>query len=91
MNRTMPIIEARKKLTTLPEQLEKDPKTRVVAVTRRGKPVLAVMPWELYEAIVETLEIVGDEELMAALRKSIQEAEEGKGIPWETVKAEMGL
>lgn len=91
MTRTMSIIEARKKLTTLPEQFEKDPKTRVVAVTRRGKPVLAIIPWELYEAIVETLEIMGDEELMAALRQSIREAEEGKGIPWEAVKAEMRL
>ena len=60
-------------------------------MTRRGKPVLAIMPWELYEAIVETLEIMGDEDLMAALSQSIKEAEEGKGIPWEIVKAEMRL
>jgi hypothetical protein len=49
------------------------------------------MPWELYEAIVETLEIMGDEELMDALRQSIKEAEEGKAIPWEQAKRELSL
>ena len=62
-----------------------------MAVTRRGKPVLAVMPWELYEAIVETLEVMGDEDLMAALRQSIKEANEGKVIPWEQAKRKLGL
>jgi hypothetical protein len=49
------------------------------------------MPWELYQSIAETLEIMGDEDLMAALRKSIKEAEEGKIIPWARVKKELGL
>ncbi len=91
MTRTMPIIEARKQLTSLPEQFEQEPDLGAVAITRRGKPVLAVMPWELYEAIVETLEILGNEPLMDALRRSIQEASEGKTIPWEQVKAELGM
>jgi hypothetical protein len=49
------------------------------------------MPWELYQSIAETLEIMGDEDLMAALRKSVKEAEEGKVIPWERVKKDLGL
>jgi prevent-host-death family protein len=89
MYKDIPITEARHELTSLPERLAKEP--GAVAVTRRGKPVLAVMPWELYESIVETLEIMGDKDLMAALRKSIKEAEEGKTISWETVKAKLGL
>src|SRR5438309_8896749 len=79
--REIAIARARDLLTSLPEQLAEKPGT--VAVTRRGKPVLAVMPWELYESIVETLEIMGDEELMASLRLAIQEVAEGKTIPWE--------
>ena len=90
MSKTMPIIEARNKLTTLPEQFEQEPDIGAIAITRRGKPVLAIMPWELYEAIVETLEIMEDEELMAALRQSIKEADEGNILSWEAVKAEMG-
>jgi antitoxin YefM len=89
MKRTMPIIEARQKLTTLPEAFAEDPEMQAVAITRRGQPVLAVMPWELYEALVETLDVLGDEELMQDLRHSLREAEEGQLISWEAVKEEL--
>ena len=89
MVKDIPMTEARHELTSLPERLAKEP--GAVAVTRRGKPVLALMPWELYESIVETLEIMGDEKLMAVLRQGIKEAEEGKGIPWEEAKKKLGL
>jgi antitoxin YefM len=84
--REIPMAKVRDELTSLPEQLAE--KLATVAVTRRGKPVLAVMPWELYESVIETLEIMGDEELIASLRQSIQEVAEGKTIPWEQVKKE---
>ena len=86
---TIPIIEARKKLTSLPEELEARGKDSAVAVTRRGKPVLAIMSWEFFEALYETIEIMGDEELMKSLRQSIREAQEGKAIPWEGAKKEL--
>ena len=91
MARTIPIIEVRKRLTRLPEELEREPETAAVAVTRRGKPVLALMSWELYEAIVETLEILSDSDSVAALRKGIKEIREGKTIPWKQAKKELGL
>ena len=91
MTRTMPIIEARKRLTSLPEEFEKEPETEAVAVTRRGRPVLALMSWDVYESIVETLEIMGDSGLMADLRRGIREAEEGRTIPWERVKKDLDL
>ncbi|MBF0290903.1 MAG: type II toxin-antitoxin system Phd/YefM family antitoxin [Nitrospinae bacterium] len=78
--KTIPIIQARKRLTSLPEEFEKEPQTGAVAVTRRGKPVLAVMSWDLYEAISETLEIMGDQVLMNALAKSIKDIESGKTL-----------
>ena len=89
MMKDIPITEARHELTSLPERLAAKP--GAVAVTRRGKPVLAIMPWELYESIVETLEIMGDKDLMAAVRQGIKEIEEGKTIPWEQVKKYLGL
>ncbi len=66
---SIPIIESRKILTKLPEQLAEE--RRALAITRHGTPVLAIMTWELYEAIEETLETLGDAELMAALRETI--------------------
>ncbi len=87
MRRPIPITEARTLLTTLPDELAAHPGT--VTVTRRGKPVLAILSWELYESIMETMEIMADEELMASLRRSIQEVKEGKLIPLEEVEAEL--
>jgi len=91
MPRAMPIIEARNKLTTLPEEFEREPEIGAVAVTRRGKPVLALMSWEMYESLIETMEILGDEKTMAAFRQGVKEMQEGKGIPWEEVKRKLRL
>src|SRR5262245_13031260 len=83
----LPIIKARDRLTSLPEELAEDP--GAIAVTRRGEPVLAILPWDLYESIMETLEILGDEELVAALRQSIKEASGGQAVSWDRAKQEL--
>ena len=67
MSHTLSIMEARKQLTSLPETLVHNGQLDVLEITRRGKPVLAVLPWELYEAVSETLEVMGDKELMACV------------------------
>src|SRR5216684_391014 len=94
MEDTLSIVEAREQLTRLPEQFDEELKTRrnvsAIKVTRHNKPVLAILPWELYESIVETLEILGDEELMAALREGIRDIEIGRTVSAEDVKAELG-
>jgi len=41
---------------------------------------------EHYESLVETLEILEDIELMAVIRKSIDEAGRGETIPWAEAK-----
>lgn len=81
-------VDARRKLTKLPEELGVEPAT--VAVTRRGKPVLAIMTWEDYQTILETLEILSDEKSVEQLRRSIKEVKEGKTIPWKEAKARLG-
>ncbi len=91
---TLSMVEARDQLTRLPEQFEQDIEDNstppVIKVTRHNKPVLAILPWDLYESIMETLEILGDDEQMATLRQGIQEVAESKGKPWKTVKKELG-
>jgi PHD/YefM family antitoxin component YafN of YafNO toxin-antitoxin module len=91
MTKTMPLIEARNRLTKLPEAFERRPEMGAVAVTRRGKPVLAVMSWNLYESIVETLEIMADKKLMAAIRKGIDDIRHGRVTPWNDVKRSLHL
>ena len=85
----MPIVKARAMLTQLPELLSEE--NRAVALTRRGKPVLALMPWELFESIVETMEIMGDAEMMETLRRSIRDVQEGNLVSIEEGKAELGI
>jgi antitoxin YefM len=81
-------VDARRELTKLPEKLGAEPAT--IAVTRRGKPVLAIMTWADYEAILETLEILSDDEAVGQLRRSIKEVKEGKTVPWREAKARLG-
>jgi PHD/YefM family antitoxin component YafN of YafNO toxin-antitoxin module len=85
----LPITEAREKLTSLPDTLSQTHET--LAVTRRGKSVLAILAWDEYETLVETLDVMSDARLMASLRRSIQEAKQGKLIPWEDVKRKLAL
>lgn len=90
MERQLSIGEAREQFTRLADQFEREREAHVnpepITVTRHGKPVFTIVPQELYEAIIETLEVMGDEELMVALRQGIKEAEQGKGRPWERLK-----
>jgi prevent-host-death family protein len=71
----IPITEARNKFMKLPEQAAKD---QIFAVTRRNKEVMAVMSWELYEGLLETLEVLSDPELMKHLRTAIEDVRAGR-------------
>lgn len=52
--------------------------------------MLAIMTWEDYQSILETLEILGDDEAVEQLRRSIKEVKEGQAIPWKDAKARLG-
>lgn len=87
---SLPMKEAREQFTRLPERFEESPDL-TVQVTRHGRPVMAVLSWDVYEAIVETLAIMGDPELMDALRASANDIAKGGTFDWEATKAELGL
>ena len=70
----MAITEARNKFIKLPDQTAKD---QVLAVTRRNKEVMAVMSWELYEGLLETIEVLSDPELIQHLRTAIDDVNAG--------------
>jgi antitoxin YefM len=76
VSKTLAITAARDQLTHLPEEFEARSITSV-AVTRRGTPVMAILSWELYESLMETLEIMGDPQAMSDLRQSIAEIRDG--------------
>ena len=57
-----------------------------VFITRHGKRIAALVTAEFYERAVEALE---DAEDLAAAHAAREE--DGESIPWEVVKAELGL
>jgi prevent-host-death family protein len=71
----IPITEARNKFMKLPDEAAKHD---VLAVTRRNKEVMAVLSWELYEGLLETLEVLSDPDLMKHLKKGLKDIEAGK-------------
>lgn len=71
----MPITEARNKFMKLLDQAAKD---QILAVTRRNKEVMAVMSWELYEGLLETIEVLSDPELIKHLRTAIDDVNAGR-------------
>jgi antitoxin YefM len=73
----MPLTEIRRRLTGINRELQQSPGT-VVRVTYRGKPSLAVMSAELYDGIVETLDVMSDPEAVKALRGSLADIESGR-------------
>ncbi len=88
MIKQMQITEARRKLNELYKEL--DPRD-TISITSRGKQVYALMSWEMYEAIDETLSILGDPELMESFKKGIKDIQAGRVTDWEEVKKELDI
>ena len=82
MQKRYSIAEVRKELSQLPSQFEEIADLSVVEVTRRGLPVLAVLDWDRYQAIMDTLEILSDEETMDKLKKAVKELDDGINSEW---------
>lgn len=91
MPKQLTITEARGRLMELPEEFSHDKKLEAVEITRRGKPVLAVIPWEEYEALRETLEILADERAMESIRRGLEDTYRKRTTPLAEAKKELGL
>ncbi len=84
------ISRARAGLRTLSKTLARTPE-RALTITRSGKPVMVVMPPDLYESIVETLDILSDPDATAALRESIEDLKRGRLVDHAEVGRRLGL
>jgi len=77
--KTLSIFEVQKEIINLPQQLVAG-KLRVIAVTCDGKPTLAILSYEVYKKLLETMNALQDsvamcqdEEQMATLRNTLAE------------------
>lgn len=82
------ISEARNRFMKLPDEIQDN---EVVAVTRRNKEVMACMSWELYEGLLETMEILADAELMQMIRRGMEDIEAGRTLTVEQARKRLGV
>ena len=80
----MTITETRKKITSLEDTMDYDD---TISITNHGKEVFALLRWDTYECIQETLEILTDEQLSKDLAIGIQQIKENKLVDFEDFKA----
>jgi len=88
MINTLPITKAREELPKLVDNASK--KLDEYIITVNGFPAAVLVSAEEYESWKETVQILSDPKLMKSIRESEKEINEGKGIPWEDAKKELG-
>ena len=89
MAKTVPLTEARARLSELLDELER--RHEHVVITRNGRPVGVLVPAEEQEALEETLEILQDEEILDALKESEEDVKAGRLDTLNEVRRELGL
>ena len=57
----------------------------------RGKRVRAVLSRYFHESVVDTVEVMADPKMMAAIRQGERDIKAGRVIPFEQIKKDLGL
>jgi antitoxin YefM len=87
MPKQLTIAQAQEQLPTLSVSLSDEP----VIITQDGVPVIAALSYVHLTELMETLEILSDNEFVGQLRQSLVQAEQGNTIKWEVAKVQLGL
>lgn len=78
MSKTVPFSEAKANVSELADRIESTHER--VLVTRNGRPSFVLVNPDDLDSLEETLDIFRDEELADSIRRSRQEAAEGKHL-----------
>jgi antitoxin YefM len=89
MAKTIPFTEARARLSDLVDEVEQ--RHEHVVITRNGRPAAVVLSAGEYEELEETLEILQDEDTLAALLESERDVKAGRLFTLDAVRRELGL
>jgi antitoxin YefM len=79
----VPVTKAKNNFLEIVRQVEKEEST--VAVTKNGVPTVVILSMERFTGLLETSEILTDEETMKSLRRSMRQARQGKWVREEEV------
>ncbi|MCY4630965.1 MAG: type II toxin-antitoxin system Phd/YefM family antitoxin [bacterium] len=84
MGDTLSFSEVKAHLSELADRVENQHDR--ILVTRNGRPSFVIMSPDDLESLEETIDILGDDELMDSLRKSQLEAAEGELLPLDDLR-----
>lgn len=85
----IPASEARSNFYDLLDEVSATSKRFII--TKRGRAKAVVLSPEEVESWEETLEIMSNKKLMKNIEKSLKDIKKGRVVPWEEVKAKIGL
>ena len=87
MSKVIALSEAKARLSEIMKEVSE---TRdVVTITKGGSAAGVLLSTEEYESLTETLEILSDPQLMAALKQAEKEAGKGKLLTHEEIWSEL--
>ena len=87
MSETLPLATVKARLSEIVDRVVRE-QERVV-ITRNGRPAAVLISPDDLEGLEETLAIMSDPDLMAAIKEGHEQAARGELIPFEDVKAEL--
>ena len=88
MVKQLSISETRKRITSLEDDLSFND---TISITNHGKEVFALLRWDTYESIAETLDIISDEVLYDELKIGIKQFENNNLIDFEDFKKSLNV
>jgi prevent-host-death family protein len=83
---TLPLAEARAQLSKLVDEAVRTHER--IEVTKNGRRAAVILSADDYDSLMETLDILGDTEAMAAIREA-ESLTDDQWIPGEVVQAEL--
>lgn len=87
MSETLPLATVKARLSEIVDRVVRE-QERVV-ITRNGRPAAVLISPDDLEGLEETLAIMSDPGLMAAIKEGHEQAARGELIPLDDVKAEL--
>lgn len=75
-NTTLPLTEVRDRLSEIVEDVNGN--GTEWTITRHGRPVAVILGADEYEALIETLNILSDDDTMAALSEAAEDLDAGR-------------
>jgi antitoxin YefM len=76
LDKVLPVTKVKKELLEILKNMSEEHST--ITVTKNGKPVSIIMTPDRYDALMETIEILADSEIMTSLAKSADDFKNGR-------------